>query len=62
MMGPIEAPYAKIAARYRWQILFKGHQAWLLQRHVRELINSNPSLMSDRNVKTTIDVDPVFMM
>jgi primosomal protein N' (replication factor Y) len=62
MMGPIEAPYAKIASRYRWQILFKGNQAGLLHQYVRKLMVLNPSLMSNRNVKTSIDIDPVFMM
>jgi primosomal protein N' (replication factor Y) (superfamily II helicase) len=62
MMGPLEAPYAKIASRYRWQILFKGSQTGLLHRYVRELMALNPSLMSSRHVKTIVDVDPVFMM
>ncbi len=62
MMGPIEAPYAKIASRYRWQILFKGNQAGLLHRYVRKLMLLSPSLMSNRHVKITIDIDPVFMM
>ena len=62
MMGPIEAPYAKIAARYRWQILFKGQQTGQLHQYVRELMSRNPALMNNRQVKTTIDIDPVFMM
>jgi len=62
MMGPIEAPYAKIASRYRWQILFKGHQGMLLHQYARELMLQNASLIGNRNVKTTIDIDPVFMM
>jgi primosomal protein N' (replication factor Y) (superfamily II helicase) len=62
MMGPIEAPYAKIAARYRWQILFKGQNAPLIHRYIRELMHQNPKLMNHRDVKTTIDIDPVFMM
>lgn len=62
MMGPIEAPYAKIASRYRWQILFKGNQTGLLHRYIRKLTALNSPLMNNRHVKTTIDVDPVFMM
>jgi primosomal protein N' (replication factor Y) len=62
MMGPIEAPYAKIASRYRWQLLFKGSQAGLLHQYIRKLMSLNPSLMSNRHVKITIDIDPVFMM
>ena len=62
MMGPIEAPYAKIASRYRWQILFKGNQTGLLHRYIRKLTALNSTLMNNRHVKSTIDVDPVFMM
>ena len=62
MMGPIEAPYAKIASRYRWQILFKGNQAGLLHQYIHKLMVLNSPLMNNRHVKTTIDVDPVFMM
>jgi len=62
MMGPIEAPYAKIASRYRWQILFKGNQAGLLHKYIRDLRALNPSLMNNRHVNISIDIDPVFMM
>jgi len=62
MMGPIEAPYAKIASRYRWQILFKGNQTGLLHRYIRKLMVLNSHLINNRHVKTTVDVDPVFMM
>ncbi|MDX2447967.1 MAG: primosomal protein N', partial [Desulfobacterales bacterium] len=62
MMGPIEAPYAKIASRYRWQILFKGNQTGLLHSYIHDLMAQNPSLISNRHVKITIDIDPVFMM
>ncbi len=62
MMGPIEAPYAKIASRYRWQILFKGSQTGLLHRYIHKLMVLNSPLMNNRHVKTTVDVDPVFMM
>ena len=62
MMGPIEAPYAKIASRYRWQILFKGNQTGLLHQYVRELIFLNPPLLNKQHVKITVDIDPVFMM
>ncbi len=62
IMGPIEAPYARIAANYRWQILFKSRQSQLLHHFLHQLIGDNPHLSSVRNVKVAIDVDPVFMM
>jgi len=62
IMGPIEAPFARIAANYRWQILFKGHQSQLLHHFLHQLISENPRLVAFRGVKVVIDVDPVFMM
>jgi len=62
IMGPIEAPFARIAANYRWQILFKGHRSQLLHQFLHQLINENPRLVGIHGVKVVIDVDPVFMM
>jgi len=62
VMGPIEAPHARIAARYRWQLLFKGRHSKLLHRFLHDLITKNPRLLTNPTVKVTIDVDPVFMM
>ncbi len=62
IMGPIEAPFARIAANYRWQILFKGHRSQLLHQFLHNLISDNPRLLAVRGVKVAIDVDPVFMM
>ena len=61
-MGPIEAPYAKIANLFRWQMLIKGRHAGLLHAYMLAVMGQNPSLMKNRQVKVTLDVDPVFMM
>ena len=62
VMGPLEAPYARIAANYRWQMLFKGHQSQLLHRFLHALMSENPRIFNARGVRVVIDVDPVFMM
>jgi len=62
VLGPIEAPLPKIAGRYRWQILLKGHKVKPLHRLLHRLIHDNKATMSSRNVKVAVDIDPFFMM
>ncbi len=62
VMGPVEAPFSKIASHYRWQILFKSSNAKLLHAFTRQLLFTNPAILSRQRVKIAIDVDPVFMM
>jgi primosomal protein N' (replication factor Y) len=62
IMGPIEAPFAKIAANFRWQILLKGHRSQILHHFLHQLIEQNPRQFVMRGVRVVVDVDPVFMM
>ena len=62
VMGPVEAPLSKIASYYRRQILLKGKSATALHTMLHRLLTDNPALLNSPRVKTTIDVDPVFMM
>jgi len=62
IMGPIEAPLARIAKHYRWQILLKSANIKALHHFVGRLLNENSVCFSNRNVRVAIDVDPVFMM
>ena len=62
VMGPVEAPFSKIASHYRWQILFKGNDVKLLHAFVRQLLFKNPAILNRQTAKITIDVDPFFMM
>ena len=62
LLGPIEAPLAKISGRYRWQIFIKGLRSADLHDFVRQLA-AVPSLrFNDRSVRVVIDVDPYLMM
>jgi primosomal protein N' (replication factor Y) len=62
VMGPIEAPIARIAGYYRWQLIVKSADTSRLHRFVRELINGPGRPTGGRNVRVIVDVDPFFMM
>jgi len=62
VMGPIEAALARIAGKYRWQILLKGQRAGTLHRFVWRVMTENPALFNRRGVTVAVDVDPFFMM
>ncbi len=62
ILGPIEAPLPRIAKQYRWQILLKGHGVKPLHRLLHQLWIENSAIISNRNVKVALDVDPFFMM
>jgi primosomal protein N' (replication factor Y) (superfamily II helicase) len=62
VLGPIEAPLARIANRHRWQILIKGSNTANLHRFVHELLGAHGSPAAGRHVKVVIDVDPYFLM
>ena len=61
ILGPIEAGIPKIATRFRWQILIKGINISILNKLVKNLI-SQKQIKSEKNVSTTIDVDPYSML
>jgi primosomal protein N' (replication factor Y) len=61
-LGPIEAPLARVANRFRWQLLVKSEAVELLHRFVRSLIFDNGLHLSGNPVTVAVDVDPFFMM
>ena len=62
IMGPIEASLARIAGRFRWQIILKGSNTGSLHRFANLLLAENPALFVRQPVQVAIDVDPFFMM
>jgi primosomal protein N' (replication factor Y) len=62
IMGPIEASLAKIAKRYRWQILLKGVSVKALHKFISQLLSQNPRAFNNYRVRVVIDVDPVTIM
>jgi primosomal protein N' (replication factor Y) len=62
VLGPIEAPLARIADHYRWQLLLKSSQPRVLHRFVHCLLFSDQSPKKTRAVSVGVDVDPHFLM
>ena len=62
VMGPIEAPLARIAGRHRWQILVKSASTGRLHRFVQELLFGARAPAAGGQVRVAIDVDPFFLM
>ena len=58
LIGPVEAPIARIRGRHRWQILFKGQSVRLLQQLTKQVLSGVKSSGCDIKV----DVDPVNFM
>lgn len=62
IMGPIEASLAKIARRYRWQILLKGIRVKALHNFIAQLLSQYPRVFSNYSVRVVVDVDPITIM
>jgi primosomal protein N' (replication factor Y) len=62
ILGPIEAPLARIANQYRWQLLLKHDKVKVLHRFVRELLFGPHSPSRKSDVSIAVDVDPLFLM
>ncbi|MBR9981431.1 MAG: primosomal protein N' [Desulfatitalea sp.] len=62
ILGPIEAPLARIADHFRWQMLVKGPRAGTLHRFVRDLLFGADTVAPKGDVSVAVDVDPVFLM
>ena len=62
MFGPLESPLPKIAARYRWQLLFKGLHLSPLREFLQQLLFATQADRHNRGVKVAVDMDPFFMM
>ena len=62
IFGPLESPFPRIAARYRWQLLFKGLRLSPLREFMQQLLFESQADRPNRDVKVAVDVDPFFMM
>ncbi|GAB6906606.1 primosomal protein N' [Desulfosarcina cetonica] len=62
IMGPIEAPLARIANHHRWQLLVKSAHATRLHQFVHELVLGQKAPTIRSGVRVVIDVDPLFLM
>jgi primosomal protein N' (replication factor Y) len=62
VLGPIEAPVARIKDRFRWQLLLKGRRSAVLHAMAKAVMAALEGRGSDRQVRIRVDVDPLKMM
>ncbi len=62
VLGPAEAPLAKLKGKYRWQILIKCKRAELLHYFLREIEGVTRKMLRGSGVGLIVDVDPYQML
>ena len=62
VLGPAEAPLAKLRGKYRWQILIKCKRAELLHYFLREIDALARKVLRGSGVNLIVDVDPYQML
>jgi primosomal protein N' (replication factor Y) len=58
----VEAPLARLAGSFRWQILLKGEKIGVLNRFVSELLINDRRYRPPSGIQVVIDVDPYDLM
>ncbi|MCF6320439.1 MAG: primosomal protein N' [Rhizobiaceae bacterium] len=56
VLGPAEAPIARIRGRYRFRLLFRAEKANTLHTYIRQVLARSPRLRGD--LRLQVDVDP----
>jgi primosomal protein N' (replication factor Y) len=63
ILGPAEAPVAKIQNRYRWHILLKAASSRLLHECLQTALDeAKRDREQVRNVRISVDIDPVLFL
>ncbi len=62
VLGPAEAPLAKLKNKHRWQILIKSKGTELLHFLLKEVEGLSKNILKKRGVVMIIDVDPYQML
>ncbi len=62
ILGPVEAPMAKLKGKYRQQILIKSRTSRYLNQLLKEVETFSTQILSSSGVRMIIDVDPYQMM
>jgi len=62
VLGPVEAPMAKLKGKYRQQILIKSRTSQHLNHLLKEVEIFSTQILSSSGVRMIIDVDPYQMM
>jgi len=61
VLGPVEAPIAKIKGKYRQQILIKSRRPAYLNQLLHEIDRLSPQILGPSGVRLIMDVDPYQM-
>jgi len=62
VLGPVEAPIARIQGKYRWQILVKSPGVDTLHRFLLQVEERSDRLVRNAGVRVVTDVDPYQML
>jgi primosomal protein N' (replication factor Y) len=62
VLGPAEAPLAKLKGKYRWQILIKGKKTEILHYLLKEVEGLSGRILRKNRVSMIIDMDPYQML
>jgi primosomal protein N' (replication factor Y) len=63
ILGPAEAPVAKIHNRYRWHVLLKATSSRLLHRCLHNALREvSQDRQQNRGVRLTVDIDPLTFL
>jgi primosomal protein N' len=63
VLGPAEAPLAKLQNRYRWHIMLKASTSRELHHWLKQTLESTQQDRQYlRNVRMSIDIDPVLFL
>ena len=62
VLGPVQAPLAKIQGKFRWQLIIKGPELDILREISDDAVTELRDLAVSENVKVSVDVDPLRML
>jgi primosomal protein N' (replication factor Y) len=56
VLGPAEAPIARVRGRFRFRLLFRAEKASELHNYIRDILNRGPKIRGD--IRAQVDIDP----
>ncbi len=62
MLGPAEAPIARLKGKHRWQILIKSKNSALLIHLIKQIEEISEKVLKSSGVQLILDVDPYQMI
>ncbi|WP_027339157.1 primosomal protein N' [Halonatronum saccharophilum] len=62
ILGPVQAPLAKVRREFRWQIILKGKDIGRLRDVNNEALIELKEIMGESDIKVSVDVDPLTML